>query len=125
MKLRGYRIETGEIEFWLNEQPGMKAAAVVVKPDASGTPCLAAYVVTTARLDQAAMKQALADQLPDYMIPTHFVQLDDMPLTANGKLDKQALPALKQAQQTNKQAGAANLSDTEKVIQDIWKKSSA
>lgn len=84
-----------------------------------------AYVVTTARLDQAAMKQALADQLPDYMIPTHFVQLDDMPLTANGKLDKRALPALKQAQQTNKQAGAANLSDTEKVIQDIWKKSSA
>ncbi|MFW5428137.1 non-ribosomal peptide synthetase/type I polyketide synthase [Bacillus pumilus] len=122
VKLRGYRIETGEIEFWLNEQPGMKAAAVVVKPDASGTPCLAAYVVTTARLDQAAMKQALADQLPDYMIPTHFVQLDDMPLTANGKLDKRALPALKQAQQTNKQAGAANLSDTEKVIQDIWKK---
>ena len=125
MKLRGYRIETGEIEFWLNEQPGVQAAAVAVKPDVSGTPCLAAYVVTTAILDQAAMKQALADQLPDYMIPTHFVQLDDMPLTANGKLDKRALPALKQGQQMKKQAGSDNLSDTEKVIQDIWKKSSA
>ncbi|MXI40232.1 AMP-binding protein, partial [Escherichia coli] len=122
VKLRGYRIETGEIEFWLNEQPGVKAAAVAVKPDVSGTPCLAAYGVTTAILDQAAMKQALADQLPDYMIPTHFVQLDDMPLTANGKLDKRALPALKQGQQMKKQAGSDNLSDTEKVIQDIWKK---
>ncbi|OLP64678.1 Polyketide synthase PksJ [Bacillus pumilus] len=122
VKLRGYRIETGEIEFWLNEQRGVKTAAVVVKPDASGTPCLAAYLTATALLDEAAMKQALAEQLPDYMIPSHFVQLEEMPLTANGKLDKRSLPALKQVQHTKRPSGTDTLSDTEKIIRDVWQK---
>ncbi|MGG1220851.1 amino acid adenylation domain-containing protein [Priestia endophytica] len=122
VKLRGYRIETGEIEFWLNEQTSVKTAAVAVKSDASGSPCLTAYLVSTEKPDEHAIKKALANQLPDYMIPSHFIQLDKMPLTANGKLDKRALPELKQMLKTKQMVVSDNLSDMETTIQDVWKK---
>ncbi|WP_406349220.1 non-ribosomal peptide synthetase [Streptomyces sp. NBC_00144] len=83
IKLRGFRIEPGEIEALLRAQPGVEQAAVAVRADQ-----LVAYVVGPGDPDQAA----LARELPDYMVPRTFVKLDELPLTHNGKLDCAALP---------------------------------
>ena len=86
VKLRGFRIELGEIEYQLSLCDGVKTAAVLVRDEQ-----LVAYVVADKTDD---LKHQLSLSLPDYMVPTWFVLLDKLPLTANGKLDKKALPAV-------------------------------
>ncbi|MEU4243944.1 non-ribosomal peptide synthase/polyketide synthase, partial [Actinoplanes sp. NPDC026619] len=88
VKVRGFRIEPGEIEAVLLEQPGVRQAAVVVREDAR----LVAYLVP-AGIDAAALKASVAARLPQYMVPAGFVGLDRLPLTVAGKLDHRALPA--------------------------------
>ncbi|WP_405789318.1 non-ribosomal peptide synthetase [Streptomyces sp. NBC_00029] len=83
IKLRGFRIEPGEIESLLRAQPGVEQAAVAVRADQ-----LVAYVVGQGEPD----RDALARELPEYMLPSIFVKLDALPLTSNGKLDSAALP---------------------------------
>ncbi|MBB4677123.1 non-ribosomal peptide synthase/polyketide synthase [Crossiella cryophila] len=90
VKLRGFRIELGEIEAALLRHPEISEALVQVRTD-HGRKRLAAYLVGTATPD--ALRPFLAEQLPDYMIPAAFVTLDRFPVTANGKLDRRALPA--------------------------------
>ena len=93
LKIRGYRIEPGEIVAMLDRIPGIEASAVAAFPSDTG-PALAAYVVLRGGADLTAidLREFLAQRLPDYMIPAQFVKLDSLPLTANGKLDKAALP---------------------------------
>ncbi|WP_203791629.1 non-ribosomal peptide synthetase, partial [Paractinoplanes rishiriensis] len=90
VKVRGYRIELGEVEAALAAQAGVGRAVVVVREDA-----LAGYVqpVAGAQLDPAALRVALAETLPEYMVPGAVVVLDEIPLTVNGKVDRAALPA--------------------------------
>jgi amino acid adenylation domain-containing protein len=94
VKLRGFRIELGEIESVLAEQPTVKQAVVVVREDVPGDKRLAAYV--TARegqtCDPQALRRALREAVPDYMVPAAVVPLETFPLTANGKVDRSALP---------------------------------
>ncbi|WP_276575231.1 non-ribosomal peptide synthetase, partial [Pseudomonas mosselii] len=90
VKLRGFRIELGEIEARLGECPGVRDAAVIVREDAPGDKRLVAYF--TGHQAIAELHQQLQGQLPDYMLPSAYVQLDALPLTANGKLDRRALP---------------------------------
>jgi amino acid adenylation domain-containing protein len=91
VKLRGFRIELEEIESALRQTPDVRDCAVVLRHDIGPDPALVAYVVP-ASSDAAALKADLARRLPDYMVPTRWVGFDALPLTAGGKLDRNALP---------------------------------
>ncbi|MBJ9978442.1 amino acid adenylation domain-containing protein, partial [Pseudomonas sp. S30] len=96
VKIRGFRIELGEIEARLQAHAGVREVLVLDIDGAGGKQLVAYLIPQDAQADDAqlrdALKQHLKAQLPDYMVPTHFVLLDHWPLTANGKLDRKALP---------------------------------
>ncbi|OHT87963.1 non-ribosomal peptide synthetase [Mycobacteroides saopaulense] len=91
VKIRGNRIELGEVQIVLAGVPGVEQAVVIVRADGPGDKRLVGYV--TGRVDPARIRAVLGDRLPAYMIPSAIVALDALPLTANGKLDIRALPA--------------------------------
>ncbi|EAQ35218.1 probable non-ribosomal peptide synthetase [Nitrobacter sp. Nb-311A] len=91
VKIRGFRIELGEIEACLIEQRGVRAAAVVAQDSKTGRH-LVAYASGDPTLDGAALRDALAAVLPDYMVPATIVVLEQLPLSRNGKIDRKALP---------------------------------
>ncbi|WP_394814731.1 amino acid adenylation domain-containing protein [Streptomyces millisiae] len=95
IKVRGHRIELGEVESQLAAWPGLAAAVVTVRRDARGEATLCAYCVPTdgTPLDARELRRHLAGYLPTYLIPSSFVELEALPLTPNGKVDVAALPA--------------------------------
>ena len=96
IKLRGHRIEPGEIEAILEQCPGVKQAVVVAREDREGDQRLTAYLIPdpAANVDGSDLKNALSAKLPDAMIPSAFVSLSAMPLTENGKINRRALTEL-------------------------------
>ncbi|WP_369831828.1 amino acid adenylation domain-containing protein, partial [Mycobacterium sp. E796] len=91
VKIRGYRIELGEIQAALSGLPGIEQAVVIAREDRPGDKRLVGYV--TGAADPAALRAALAERLPAYMVPAAVMVIDVLPLTVNGKLDTRALPA--------------------------------
>ncbi len=118
VKIRGYRIEPGEIESVLRAHPGVRDAVAVAREDAPGEKRLVAYVVPEEgeELPAAGLRASLAARLPEYMVPAAFVALERLPLTANGKLDRRALPAPER--ETSPHAGPRT--EAEEVLAGIW-----
>ncbi|MFJ7156742.1 non-ribosomal peptide synthase/polyketide synthase [Streptomyces sp. NPDC101118] len=122
IKIRGYRVELGEIQTALAALPQVHDAVVVLREDTPGAKELVAYLVTASgtALDPAELRELLGRDLPPYMVPAAFVTLDRLPLTTNGKLDKRALPA--PGGDARRAAGAhtAPRTPTEQRIADVW-----
>ncbi|WP_422653178.1 AMP-binding enzyme [Bradyrhizobium sp. 1(2017)] len=117
VKIRGFRIELGEIEAWLMRQAGVQSAVVVAR-EAGVSRQLVGYVAGTGPFDEATMRAALSDELPDYMVPARIVRLERLPLTAHGKIDRDALPAPETPIATA--AHVAPRSTAETALAAIW-----
>ena len=93
VKLRGYRVELGEIESVIDQQSNVQQSVVAAREDTPGVVQLVAYLLADGKVDEGALRAEMLKVLPDYMVPRHFVTLDAFPLTPNKKVDRKALPA--------------------------------
>ncbi|MCY9421315.1 condensation domain-containing protein, partial [Bacillus paralicheniformis] len=116
---RGYRIEPGEIENQLLKYEKIEEAAVIAREDGDHDPYLCAYVTAKKEVEQEKIRAFLKKSLPDYMIPQHFVQLDGLPLTVNGKVDKKSLPVPEQSVTMDRCYEAPRDQMEEKLV-SIW-----
>jgi amino acid adenylation domain-containing protein len=120
VKLRGYRIEPGEIEARLNLHDRVEDARVILREDTQGDKKLVAYVVTPAdQFDVTELRKHLQTTLPNYMVPQAIVRLDEIPLTANGKLNRRALPA-PDSSATSRGDVARPTTPVEKALTVVW-----
>ncbi|HYW05472.1 MAG TPA: amino acid adenylation domain-containing protein, partial [Longimicrobium sp.] len=117
VKVRGFRIEPGEIEARLTEHPGVREAVVLAREDAPGEGRLVAYYLGAAGAEE--LRAHLAARLPEYMVPAAFARLEAMPLTASGKLDRRALPAPEEDAYARR-GYEAPVGDTEVALAEIW-----
>ena len=120
VKVRGYRIEVGEVEAALESAAGVKGAAVALKSDARGEGRLVGYVVLEegAEFNQGELRRVVAERLPEYMVPVVLVQLEALPLTPLAKVDRKALPEIEQVQREREYE--APRTAVEEVLCDIW-----
>jgi amino acid adenylation domain-containing protein len=121
VKIRGFRVELGEIEARLGACAGVREAVVLAREDAPGNPQLVAYLVLDAgrALVTGELRAQLARNLPEFMLPTAFVAMECLPLTANGKLDRNALPAPEASGEPEHVHGVPATA-TEYALCDIW-----
>jgi acyl carrier protein len=125
MKLHGYRIEPGEIEAALTAMSGVREAVVVALSDQSGDKRLVAYIVMDEAPGRdgedavAGLRSALRQSLPDYMVPSHFMVLEGLPLNANGKVDRKALPT-PAGTAFSAQSYVAPQTPIEEAVAQIW-----
>ena len=120
VQVRGHRVEIGAVEQQLLSHPGVAKALVIDRDGPQGSRELVAYVIGTAELTAVGLRQHLAEALPDYMIPNHFVALDTLPLTANGKVDRAALPPPEQSRLALGSSFVAPQDPTAITIARIW-----
>ena len=122
VKLRGYRIELGEVESALAALPEVAEAAVVLREDTAGDPRLVGYLAGAPgqRPSTGELRAALARTLPDYMIPSAFVTLDQLPRNNSGKLDRRALPAPQDGDPGDGRAMVAPRTALEERVAGIW-----
>jgi amino acid adenylation domain-containing protein/non-ribosomal peptide synthase protein (TIGR01720 family) len=114
LKLRGYRVEPAEIQAVLRTHPAVRQAVVTLREDGAGGPTLAAHVVAPGT-DPAELRAHCAAHLPEYMVPGAVLLIEEIPLTANGKIDHRALPS-----PDRRAAYQAPRTPVEETLADIW-----
>ena len=120
VKVRGYRVELGEIEQSLRACEGIEEA-VVILGDTSGTQQeLVAYLAGKKQWTSGDLRRYLKERLPDYMVPGYYVQLDKLPLTQNGKIDKRSLPRPQGMEMNTGTTCVAPRNSTEEKLVEIW-----
>ena len=123
VKVRGFRIELGEIESILNTHPEVQQAVIIAPEDSSGNKRLVAYITSSSEsIPTATLRQFLKQKLPEYMMPSIFVVLDELPLTSNGKIDRRSLPAPEQFQSESVSSFIAPQDELELQLTKIWEK---
>ncbi|OQP46203.1 non-ribosomal peptide synthetase [Niastella populi] len=120
VKIRGFRIEPGEIEVALRKHASIESAVVKVSLDKQGNKQLVAYLVSSTTINPANIRSYLQNILPAYMLPAHFVQLDRLPLTASGKIDKRKLPAVEDVITGSQMAYVPPGNRIEEKLVSIW-----
>ena len=122
VKIRGFRIELGEIEAVLGEHPCILNVVVIAREDILGDKRLVAYIVpqVQAILTQSELRQFLKQKLPEYMIPSALVILDQLPLTPNGKIDRRALTAPEQIRPEPEETFIAPRNELEQQLTKVW-----
>ncbi len=118
VKIRGFRIELGEIESQLLKHSEIKEAVVLYKTDKSGDKYLCAYIVSSKQGLELELKNYLSHFMPDYMIPSYFVQIEKIPLNPNGKIDRNALPEPETGQTCENYIAPRH--EIERKLVDIW-----
>jgi amino acid adenylation domain-containing protein len=123
VKLRGHRIDVGEIESTLRQHPGVREAVVILREDEPGQKGLAAYLIgdDAFALDSAELHSFLKTKLPDYMIPEAFAVLKEFPITPNGKVDRKALPVPMMDTPASEQNFVAPCTPIEEELAGIWR----
>ncbi len=119
VKIRGFRVELGEIQKQIIKYKSVQEAAVFVKEEHNKHLC--AYYVADKELSPKELNDYLLKELPNYMIPVSLIQVDEMPLTLNGKIDKSKLLEIQGSQQLDKEYVGTS-TETEKKLEEIWKK---
>jgi hypothetical protein len=123
LKLRGFRIEPGEIETVLSGHPAVRTAVVIAREDAPGDVRLVAYVVPEGTsVDGSELRRVLEQRLPEYMVPAAIVVLESLPLLPNGKLDRRALPAPDGSEPGGREDYVAPRTPLEEMLAGIWAK---
>jgi amino acid adenylation domain-containing protein len=122
LKIRGFRVEPGEVEAALSDHGAVREAVVVAREDNSATKQLVAYFVGCPGRSVAPseLRTHLAKKLPPFMVPSQFVRLDALPLTPNGKVDRQALPAPKNVSYESGERPVPPRTRTESLLLEIW-----
>ncbi|MEH2155517.1 MAG: amino acid adenylation domain-containing protein [Nostoc sp.] len=120
VKIRGFRIETGEIESAIATHPSVKETVVIVREDKPGEKRLVAYIVVLEKLSNTELYLFLKQALPEYMVPSAFVILPALPLTSNGKIDRQSLPIPAQARPELAASFIAPRTEEEELLSNIW-----
>ncbi|QCX81895.1 Linear gramicidin synthase subunit B [Streptomyces sp. YIM 121038] len=120
VKIRGFRVEPGEAEAALAAHPGVADVAVVAREDRPGARRLVAYLVGPAGEDLAELRSFAARTLPDYLVPSAYVPLAALPLSANGKVDRAALPAPEPDAGTGRAARVEPRTDAERRVADVF-----
>jgi amino acid adenylation domain-containing protein len=121
VKIRGFRIELGEIEAALREQPAVREAVALAREDGPGSRRLVAYLLQEKEIDLTELRRELRRRLPEYMIPSAFVVLPEFPVTANGKLDRKALPSPERDQPAAREDFVPPRTPTEAALAAIWR----
>ena len=122
VKIRGFRIELGEIESVLNKHPAVRQSVTIAREDVAGDKRLVSYIVAAAEgpVEIGELRRHLREMLPDYMIPSAFILLAELPLTPSGKVDRRALSAPDSLRWETEQGYVAPRTPIEEVLASIW-----
>src|SRR6185369_7863418 len=120
VKVRGFRIELGEIESVLGTHAAVREVVVIASEDAAGNKQLVAYVVSDESIDSNQLRAYLKERLPEYMVPSAFVTLAEMPLTPNGKVDRKALPEPDHSSTESMKDHAIPVTEAEELLAGMW-----